>query len=336
MVAPAGVFHKRTASRRAATRYNSAVSDPAPPPASPIEPRLRLEFSYEFDEFAEAQQAYAGGGAVRGKWRNWIGWVLFGGLAVVLFLLMNQQRSGPRPTPPIVPPTPAQNWVYNILLPVIPWLLIFGFIWFFVFRQLRRSGAFPRTESNLYEPGAEPPPRPERREPEAGSSFAWGLLAVPAIGAGLVLLYFARGGRPGGGAGSDPWQVLLPVVPWVLICLFIWFVVFRATRGGLKALWDAQPALHRPHVVEVYDDRIVFSDAVDRLEHKWEAFTHVRESPGLFLLFTSTYAMHILPKRAFPGRRPFPCCPPVERPRPCPIILPFPTGAEKRSCLRWA
>lgn len=29
------------------------------------------------------------------------------------------------------------NLVLNILVPLIPWLLIFGFIWFFVFRQLR-------------------------------------------------------------------------------------------------------------------------------------------------------------------------------------------------------
>ncbi len=32
-----------------------------------------------------------------------------------------------------------QNLLINILLPLIPWLLIFGFIWFFVFRQLRNS-----------------------------------------------------------------------------------------------------------------------------------------------------------------------------------------------------
>ena len=29
------------------------------------------------------------------------------------------------------------NLLLNILVPLIPWLLIFGFIWFFVFRQLR-------------------------------------------------------------------------------------------------------------------------------------------------------------------------------------------------------
>jgi cell division protease FtsH len=32
-----------------------------------------------------------------------------------------------------------QNLMVNLLLPVIPWLLIFAFIWFFIFRQLRNS-----------------------------------------------------------------------------------------------------------------------------------------------------------------------------------------------------
>ena len=31
------------------------------------------------------------------------------------------------------------NIVINLLLPLVPWLLIFGFIWFFIFRQLRNS-----------------------------------------------------------------------------------------------------------------------------------------------------------------------------------------------------
>src|SRR6476620_9557540 len=32
-----------------------------------------------------------------------------------------------------------QSIVINILVPLIPWLLIFGFVWFFIFRQLRNS-----------------------------------------------------------------------------------------------------------------------------------------------------------------------------------------------------
>ena len=31
------------------------------------------------------------------------------------------------------------NWFTQILVPLIPWLLIFGFIWFFVFRVLRKQ-----------------------------------------------------------------------------------------------------------------------------------------------------------------------------------------------------
>ena len=31
------------------------------------------------------------------------------------------------------------NLLVNILVPLIPWLLIFGFLWFFVFRQLRKG-----------------------------------------------------------------------------------------------------------------------------------------------------------------------------------------------------
>jgi len=44
----------------------------------------------------------------------------------------------------------------NILLPLVPWLLILAFIWFFVFRQLRNSagaggmlGNFGRSRAKL-------------------------------------------------------------------------------------------------------------------------------------------------------------------------------------------
>lgn len=34
----------------------------------------------------------------------------------------------------------TENLAATILVPLIPWVLIFGFIWFFVFRTLRRQG----------------------------------------------------------------------------------------------------------------------------------------------------------------------------------------------------
>ena len=33
----------------------------------------------------------------------------------------------------------ANDYIVNILVPLIPWLLILGFIWFFVFRNLRKA-----------------------------------------------------------------------------------------------------------------------------------------------------------------------------------------------------
>ena len=32
------------------------------------------------------------------------------------------------------------NWITQLFIPLVPWLLIFGFIWFFVFRKLRGGG----------------------------------------------------------------------------------------------------------------------------------------------------------------------------------------------------
>src|SRR5436190_3544077 len=33
----------------------------------------------------------------------------------------------------------SQNLILQMLVPLIPWILIFGFVWFFIFRQLRNS-----------------------------------------------------------------------------------------------------------------------------------------------------------------------------------------------------
>jgi ATP-dependent Zn protease len=37
----------------------------------------------------------------------------------------------------------GQNLVVNLLLPLIPWLLIFGFIWVFVFRRMKDQRGRP-------------------------------------------------------------------------------------------------------------------------------------------------------------------------------------------------
>jgi ATP-dependent Zn protease len=57
------------------------------------------------------------------------------------------------------------NVMTNIVVPLIPWLVIFGFIWFFVFRQLRAQAARGQQPMPVYVvnpgfPGSAPPPPP--------------------------------------------------------------------------------------------------------------------------------------------------------------------------------
>ena len=60
--------------------------------------------------------------------------------------------------------------VMNILLPLIPWLLIFGFIWLTVFRQLRKAG---KNQVVITGPGRwvpDPPPPGAPTGPPTGST----------------------------------------------------------------------------------------------------------------------------------------------------------------------
>jgi ATP-dependent Zn protease len=66
----------------------------------------------------------------------------------------------------------SDNLLTNILLPLIPWLLIFGFLWLFIFRLLRRSGrqnAVVLTGPGRWvpdpQPSSQPQPQPEANRP---------------------------------------------------------------------------------------------------------------------------------------------------------------------------
>src|SRR4051812_44747626 len=56
------------------------------------------------------------------------------------------------------------NLLVNIIVPLIPWVLIFGFIWFFVFRQLRKQSQ-PRIPFAGYPPSGYPPGYPPPQYP---------------------------------------------------------------------------------------------------------------------------------------------------------------------------
>ena len=56
--------------------------------------------------------------------------------------------------------------LFDIFMPLIPWILIFCFIWFFVFRQLRKQNA--RAGYPMAYPGPWYPPQPGYPQPPMG------------------------------------------------------------------------------------------------------------------------------------------------------------------------
>jgi hypothetical protein len=72
--------------------------------------------------------------------RGLLGWLIFISVAIFLYNLLNRGQNAPAAAPASPPPANS-NSLRDLLVPLIPWLLIFGFIWFFAFRQLRNVGA---------------------------------------------------------------------------------------------------------------------------------------------------------------------------------------------------
>ena len=107
------------------------------------------EYQITVDEYTEAlkgiqqqvrKRAFGGSGKFR---RETFVWVLLIGLAILLILLLRQhQASTPPPAPVPSTPAPADD-VMQFVVPVLPWVFIFAFVWFFVYRRLR--GNYQRT-----------------------------------------------------------------------------------------------------------------------------------------------------------------------------------------------
>jgi hypothetical protein len=119
--------------------------------------------------------------------------------------------------------------------------------------------------------------------------------------AGLVItatLTLRFTGPPGSAVPLDLSAVLISTVPWVVIGLVLWLFITRSA-DPLKKLWEASPTMHRPQAVEADEQRIVFSDAAGRFEQRWEAFSHVQETQGVFILYTGQLSAQFIPKRAF-------------------------------------
>jgi hypothetical protein len=109
---------------------------------------VTAEYQVTLDEFTEVVRRLQGdikkqqfGG------RRFIGWIVFIGLAIVLFVFLRSRQQSRFPYTPPPAAAPASDKVFELFLTLLPWILIGAFLWFFLFLRLRRryQKAFDKT-----------------------------------------------------------------------------------------------------------------------------------------------------------------------------------------------
>ena len=115
---------------------------------------MHVEFIYTPEDIAAAAKAAAAlpkSANAKNSFkfgRGVFGWLLFIGLAIMLFMVLNAgnqrsnnpSRGGGSPAAAPSAPMTRYDFLSDFVVPFVPWILIFFFIWFFVFRQLRKYG----------------------------------------------------------------------------------------------------------------------------------------------------------------------------------------------------
>jgi hypothetical protein len=177
----------------------------------------------------------------------------------------------------------AIAWVVETAAAWVPWLVIFGVVWFFF------SGVIT----------------PRMRRPLLRLTLL--LASMPLL---IRLLDLALDGptppalptlpapaaAPVPQDAQSPWRTLLP---YGIVMVGVWVFAFRYLRGLLRSAWAAQPHLALPQTLEATDERILLSDPTSAHDYRWSAFTKWRESNELFLIYISEMFFHMVPKRAF-------------------------------------
>jgi hypothetical protein len=224
--------------------------------------------------------------------------VVIGGSAFFEAASTTAPATGSVPAPPQVAPGGNSLFV-NLVLPLIPWLLVFGFLWMFVFRRLA-----PRKPASFLFDSSAAADRASRR-PLSSRLMPIVVIAAVLLAFGAVLYRdvtpdMGGGGGGGGGGNSRLVESLLPLAPWLVMFAIIWVFVFRLMRRQTRQNWEGQPNLHLEYRVDISPDGVSVSCPVSSSAYRWEAFQRVQETPRLFILFLSTLTFVLIPKRAVP------------------------------------
>lgn len=244
---------------------------------------MKLSFTLTFDDHAAAHRLYRKPAPGEGPGlaeRLLFLWTLLGAVGL-LFLAMIAEAvyriaSGVQ--------SEIAGWAVSVVLPLIPFLLISGLIWFAI------AGSVPSAE---------------RRALRRLMLIIMAMLLLlnvintaltgPTPGRATRRAQIATATAPAADDGS-----FMTLLPWLVIFLAIWLFFFRFLRGAIQRNWDAQPHLRRPATMELTPHGLRFDNGVAVLDYRWECFLKWREGDTLFLLYPSDIGFLTVPKRAMP------------------------------------
>jgi hypothetical protein len=99
---------------------------------------VRFEFTYTPEDLKQAlrySSRFSLGRLRISMGGGLVGWLIFVALAAAFFVWMKHNQPAPRGRPFPRPPASPAEW----LLPILPWVAVLAFIWFFIFRRLRHQ-----------------------------------------------------------------------------------------------------------------------------------------------------------------------------------------------------
>jgi hypothetical protein len=100
-------------------------------------------------------------------------------------------------------------------------------------------------------------------------------------------------------AATWKWGWLVPHASWLFLTTTVLVATIVNQRALRKNMWAGQATLHRAKAAEISAEGLCITDAVSRLEYRWQAFAGWQETKSLFVIFMSQYQVIFLPKHAF-------------------------------------
>ncbi len=96
--------------------------------------------------------------------------------------------------------------------------------------------------------------------------------------------------------------VLWNVLPYLIVGGLVWFFYVPALskKSRAKAIWEKFHDFHQPRTIQASDDGLFITMPTVENRISWPHFVHFYETPNLFLLYNSSQAAHLFPKRDFP------------------------------------